>query len=142
MIEENDEVHEVHPIVRPILEEFHEVVLEEIPSGLPPMCDIQHHIDLILGLIFPNKAAYRMSPKKHEQLKRQVDDLIQRGLIRESMSPRVVPALLVPKKNGSWRMCVDNRAVDKITVAYRFPIPRLGDLLDQLHVTSIFLRLI
>ena len=133
VVEENDEVHEVPPIVRPILEEFHDVVLKEIPLGLPPMRDIQHHIDLIPGLILPNKAVYRISPKEHEELKRQVDDLMEKGLIRESMSPCVIPALLVLKKDGSWRMCVDSKVVNKITIEYKFPIPRLDDLLDQLH---------
>ena len=62
MVEENNEVNEVPPIIQPILEEYHDVVLEEIPPSLPPMHDIQHHINLIPRSILPNKAAYRMSP--------------------------------------------------------------------------------
>ena len=81
VVEKNDEVKKVPPVVRSVLKEFHYVVLEEIPLGLPPMHDIQHHIDLIPRLVLPNKAAYRMSPKEHEELKRQVDDLIERGLM-------------------------------------------------------------
>jgi hypothetical protein len=76
---------------------------------------IEHKIDLILGASLPNRAAYRTNPDETKEIQRQVQDLLDRGYICESLSPCSVPVLLVPKKDGTWRMCVDCRAINNIT---------------------------
>ncbi|XP_074364604.1 uncharacterized protein LOC141705612 [Apium graveolens] len=115
--------------------------IDELPTGLPPVRGIEHAIDLIPGAPLPNKPADRCDPEASKELQRQIEDLIEKGLVRESMSSCAVPALLVPKKDGTWRMCVDSRVVNNITIKYRFPMPRLEDMLDELHGATIFSKI-
>ena len=125
-----------------LLQEFDDVFPDDVPSGLPPIRGIEHQIDLVPGAVIPNRPAYRSNPQETKELQKQVEDLMAKGYIRESMSPCAVPVLLVPKKDGTWRICIDCRAVNNITVKYRYPIPKLDDMLDELHRSYILVILI
>ncbi len=93
--------------------------------------DVQHEINLEPGHAAPCKGVYQLSPTMLDELRIQLDLLLASGLIRPSMSPYGAPVLFVRKKGGEWRMCVDYRALNKITVKDKFPIPRVEDLYDQ-----------
>jgi hypothetical protein len=84
--------------IQKLLGEFVDIVVDELPCSLPPIRSISHHIDLIPGASLPNKAAYRLMPQENEEVKRQVQDLMDKGLVRESLSPCAVPTVLSPKK--------------------------------------------
>ncbi|GKA52976.1 hypothetical protein Tco_0746291, partial [Tanacetum coccineum] len=141
VVEENKIISEAPLPFQLLLKEFANVILDDIPPGLPAMRDIQHCIDFIPGFAIPNRPAYRMNSKEFAEFQRQVTKLLEKGLIWESMSQCAVRALLVPKHGGTFWMCIDSKAVNKITIKYHFPIPLLDDLLDQLHGSTIFSKI-
>ncbi|XP_020400961.1 uncharacterized protein [Zea mays] len=128
-------------VVADLLRDFEDVFPQETPAGLPPIRGIEHQIDLIPGAALPNRPPYRTNLEETKEIQRQVQELLDKGFVRESLSPCVVPVILVPKKDGSWRMCVDCRAINNITVRYRHPIPRLDDMLDELSGSTFFTKI-
>ncbi|KAK1681418.1 hypothetical protein QYE76_042266 [Lolium multiflorum] len=124
-----------------LLKEFQDVFPDELPHGLPPLRGIEHRIDLIPGAPLPNRAAYRTNPEDTKEIQRQIQDLLAKGYVRESLSPCAVPVILVPKPDETQRMCMDCRPINAITVRYRHPIPRLDDMLDELSGATIFSKI-
>ncbi|GKV11452.1 hypothetical protein SLEP1_g22712 [Rubroshorea leprosula] len=121
--------------------DFKDVFPNDVPNGLPQIRGIEHQIDFILSATIPNRPAYRSNPNETKELQRQVEELMKKVHVRENTSLCAVLVLLVPKKGGTWRMCVDCRAINKITVKYHHPIPRLDDMLDELHGSCIFFKI-
>ncbi|XP_021306275.1 uncharacterized protein LOC110431495 [Sorghum bicolor] len=141
LLSTNDLPSSLPSAVLDLLQDFEDVFPDEVPAGLPPLRGIEHQIDLVPGASLPNRPAYRANPEETKEIQRQVKELLDKGYVRESLSPCAVPVLLVPKKDGSWRMCVDCRAINAITVRYRHPIPRLDDMLDELSGSTIFTKI-
>ena len=103
-------------VVVSLLQEYEDMFTNDVPSGLPPIRGIEHQIDFVLGATIPNRPTYRSNPEETKELQRQVKELLTKGHVRESMSPCAVPVLLVPKKDGTRRMCVNCRAINNITL--------------------------
>jgi hypothetical protein len=141
LLSTNDLSSSLPSVVLDLLQDFKYVFPDEVPAGLPPLRGIEHRIDLVPGASLPNRPAYRTNPEETKEIQRQVKELLDKGYVHESLSPCAVPVLLVPKKDGSWRMCVDCRAINAITVRYHHPIPRLDDMLDELSGSIIFTKI-
>lgn len=111
------------------------------PATSPPKRTISHQIDFIPRESLPNKVAYKMTPQQNVEIAKQIQELLDQGLIRKSISPCVVPIILSPKKGGNWRLCTDSRDINRITIRYSFPIPRIDDLMDCLGEAKYFTNL-
>src|SRR3954451_8392215 len=130
----------IDPRIRSLLDEFKDVFPEDLPEGLPPRRDVDHRIELVPGSTPPTRPTYRMSPPELDELKKQVADLLAKGFIQPSKSPFGAPVLFVKKKDGSQRMCIDYRALNKATIKNSYPLPRIDELLIAYKVQSILAR--
>ncbi|GJV30603.1 putative nucleotidyltransferase, ribonuclease H [Tanacetum coccineum] len=124
----------------PIVKEFPKVFPEDLP-GLPPFRQVEFQIDLIPGATRVARAPYRLAPSEMQELSNQLQELADRGFIRPSTSPWGAPVLFVKKKDGSFRMCIDYRELNKLTIKNRYPLPKIDDLIDQLQGSSVYLKI-
>ncbi|GJW45293.1 hypothetical protein Tco_0074092 [Tanacetum coccineum] len=124
----------------PIVQDFPEVFPEDLP-GLPPTRQVEFQIDLVPGAAPVARAPYRLAPSEMKGLSEQLKELSDKGFIRPSSSPWGAPVLFVKKKDGSFRMCIDYRELNKLTVKNRYPLPRIDDLFDQLQGSSVYSKI-
>ncbi|GKE49952.1 putative nucleotidyltransferase, ribonuclease H, partial [Tanacetum coccineum] len=119
---------------------FVDVFLEDL-SGLPPQRQVEFRIDLVPGATLVAKSPYRIAPSKMQELSGQLQELQDKGFIQPSHSPWGAPVLFVKKKDGSFRMCIDYRELNKLTIKNRYPLPRIDDLFDQLQGSCYFSKI-
>ncbi|GKA25571.1 putative reverse transcriptase domain-containing protein, partial [Tanacetum coccineum] len=124
----------------PIIHDFLEVFPEEFP-GLPPPRQVEFRIDLVSGAAPVAHAPYRLALSEMRELSVQLRELLEKGFIRPSSSPWGAPVLFVKKKDGSFRICIDYRELNKLTVKNCYPLPRIGDLFDQLQGSSVYSKI-
>ncbi|GJR98060.1 putative reverse transcriptase domain-containing protein [Tanacetum coccineum] len=121
----------------PVICDFPKVFPRELPR-LPPPRQVEFRIDLIPGATPVARAPYRLAPSEMKGLLVQLQELLEKGFIRPSSSPWGAPVLFVKKKDGSFRMCIDYRELNKLTIKNRYPLPRIDDLFDQLQGSSVY----
>ncbi|GKB25493.1 putative reverse transcriptase domain-containing protein [Tanacetum coccineum] len=124
----------------PVVKEFPDVFPENLP-GIPPVRQVEFQIDLIPGAAPIARTPYRLAPSEMQELSNQLQELTDRGFIRPSTSPWGAHVLFVKKKDGSFRMCIDYRELNKLTIKNRYPLPRIDYLFDQLQGSSVYSKI-
>ena len=124
----------------PIVKEFPDVFPDDI-SGLPPEREVEFTIDLIPGTEPISIPPYRMAPTELRELKTQLEELLSKGFIRPSISPWGAPVLFVKKKDGSLRLCIDYRQLNRVTIHNQYPLTRIDELFDQLQGSRVYTKI-
>jgi hypothetical protein len=122
------------------MSEFLDVFSKDLP-GMPPEQKVEFAIELIPGTALISKRAYRVSVPELVELKKQIEELSEKGYIRPSTSPWVAPVLFVEKKDVTRRMCINYRAINEVTIKNKYPLPKIEDLFDQLRGVSVFSKI-
>nr|CAE05256.2 OSJNBb0115I09.18 [Oryza sativa Japonica Group] len=136
----SSELHQIGLSEIPIVREFGDVFPEELP-GMPPKREIEFWIDLAPGTTPLYKRPYRMAANELAEVKKQLEELKEKGYIRPSTSPWGAPVIFVEKKDKMKRMCVDYRALNEVTIKNKYPLPRIDDLFDQLKGATVFSKI-
>ncbi|KAH9297900.1 hypothetical protein KI387_029582, partial [Taxus chinensis] len=123
-----------------VLRKYADVFPGELP-GLPPSREVDFTIDLVPGSASVSRAPYWMMTSELHELKIQLEELLEKGLIHPSVSPWGAPVIFVKKKDGSLRLCVDFRQLNKVTIKNRYPLPRIDDLFDQMQGARVFSKI-
>ena len=124
----------------PVVREFPDVFPDDI-AGLPPDREVEFTIDLIPGTEPISIPPYRMAPAELRELKAQLEELLSKGFIRPSISPWGAPVLFVKKKDGSLRLCIDYRQLNRVTIRNQYPLPRTDELFDQLQGSRVYSKI-
>ena len=124
----------------PFVREFPDVFLDDI-AGLPPDREVEFTIDLILRTEPISIPPYRMALVELRELKAQLEELLSKGFIRLSISPWGAPVLFVKNKNGSLRLCIDYRHLNRVTIRNQYPLPRIDELFDQLQGSRVYSKI-
>jgi len=134
-VEEPREGNEPYLQDFPVLQEYADVFQEVL--GMPPKRDIEFSIDLVPGAAPSSKTPYRMSTPELKELQMQLEELFKKGYIRPSVSPWGAPVLFVKNKDGTFRLCIDYRQFNKVTLRNKYPLPRIDDLFYQLRGSKV-----
>ena len=124
----------------PVLVDFKDVFPNEI-QGLPPKQDLYFSIEMTPGSVPTSKFPYHMSTPELVELKLQLQELIEKGYIRPSVSPWGEPILFIKNKYGMMRMYIDYHQLNKMTIQNRYPLPRIDDVFDEVGGSNIFSKI-
>jgi hypothetical protein len=138
---EATKVVNLHKCIKQILNKFSNVMPEKLLNELPPKRQVDHVIEVMPEMAPPAKAPYQMNHEKLKELRVQLEKLFAKGYIKPSKSPYGAPVLFGHKKDGTLRMCVDYKALNKVTVKNRYPLHQIDDLFNRLSRAKMFSRI-